>query len=248
MISSKWTKLLNSLQVKKYRKLHGLFLAEGAKSVLEMLYSDYPIHALFATESFICEHIRDSKKPGFELFAATEEELVRSGTFQTNNSCLAVGIIPPNNLLIPGPDEHALVLDGVQDPGNLGTILRIADWYGISKIICSEDSVDVYNPKTIAGSMGSFIRVQTYYCNLPEYLQSYSGTPIYGTFLEGEDVHRTQFGKSGFIVMGSESHGIRKPVSPFITRKIHIPRYGGAESLNVGIATAVICDNLRRGE
>ncbi len=246
MISAKWLKLLNSLQIKKYRKLHQLFLVEGAKSVLEMLHTGYPIQTLFATQSFISEHIRNSKNPGFELYPATEDELVKAGTFQTNNACIAVAPLPENKSLAPGPDEYALLLDGVQDPGNLGTIIRIADWYGITKIICSLDAVDVYNPKTIAGSMGSFMRVQAYYTDLPDYLQMHPEKTVYGAFLDGENVHQTQFDQSGLIVMGSESHGIREPLQPFISRKIHIPRYGAAESLNVGIATAVICDNLRR--
>jgi TrmH family RNA methyltransferase len=246
MVSGKWLKLVKSLQVKKYRQLHQSFLVEGAKSVLELMDSAYEIRAVFATEAFLRQHIRTRPGISFESHAVTEDELSRLGSFQTNNAAIAVAVPLPNAPLAVGPAGYALALDGIQDPGNLGTILRIADWYGITQVICSEDTADVYNPKVISASMGSFTRVRTYYCDLPGYLRTQRGTPCLGAFLEGDDVHRFAFPPAGILVMGNESKGIRPGVEALITHKVHIPRYGGAESLNVGIATAVILDNVRR--
>jgi RNA methyltransferase, TrmH family len=246
MISKKWLKLIHSLQVKKYRKLHQAFLVEGAKSVQELLSSDYQITILFTTQEFYNENIRLLSKQSFECQIVTQEELEKTGVFQSNNACLAVAVSKPNQPLIIKTREYALVLDEIKDPGNLGTIIRIADWYGITKIICSETTTDFYNPKVIAASMGSFTRVQLYYCNLHEYLQHIPKLQVYGAYLEGTDIHTVLFASTGLIVMGNESQGISPALEPYITQKIHIPRYGGAESLNVGIATAVICDNMRR--
>jgi len=168
------------------------------------------------------------------------------GSFQTNNAAIAVADTLPNAPLRVTAGEYAVALDGIQDPGNVGTILRIADWYGIRKVICSEDTADVYNPKVISASMGSFTRVRTYYCDLPAYLHQHAGTPFLGAFLDGDDVHRFVFPPLGLLVMCNESKGIRPEVEALITHKVHIPRYGSAESLNVGIATAIICDNVKR--
>jgi RNA methyltransferase, TrmH family len=247
MISRSWNKLIKSLQNKKYRKIHQLFLVEGAKSVQELLESDYQATMLFSTEDFIREHIRLIQKQSLPYQVIAPDELAGLGTFQTNNACLAVVRTKPNVPLQVQTGEYGLVLDDIKDPGNLGTILRIADWYGINKIICSETTADVYNPKVISASMGSFTRVQTYYCNLREYLSAIS-FPVYGAFLDGQPVHDIPFAATGLIVMGNESQGIHPELVPFIHQRIHIPRYGGAESLNVGIATAIICDNWRRGE
>lgn len=246
MISKKWFKLINSLQLKKYRKIHQSFLVEGAKSVQEVLLSDYIIQALFVTDDFYHQHIRLLEKQSYELQIVTEEELAKTGVFQSNNACLAVVQTKPNTALYLNQAEYALVLDEVKDPGNLGTIIRIADWYGIYKIICSAATTDLYNPKVIASSMGSFTRVQLYYCELPEYFNGIPNKAIYGAFLGGENVHTHPFSDSGYIVLGNESQGISAELAPYIRHKIHIPGYGHAESLNVGIAAAVICDNMRR--
>jgi TrmH family RNA methyltransferase len=246
MISKRWLKLIHSLQVKKYRKLHQAFLVEGAKSVQELLSSDYQITILFTTQEFYNENIRLLSRQSFETQIVTQEELEKTGVFQSNNACLAVAVCKPNQPISITSNEYALVLDEIKDPGNLGTIIRIADWYGITKIICSETTTDFYNPKVIAASMGSFTRVELYYCNLQQYLQDRANLQVYGAYLDGTDVHTLTFSPSGLIVMGNESQGISQELQRFIGHKIHIPRYGGAESLNVGIATAIICDNLRR--
>jgi TrmH family RNA methyltransferase len=247
MISKKWVKLINSLQHKKYRKQHQAFLVEGAKSVLELFSSDYKTQMLFVTDEFYQQHIRLLQKQSLEYQIVSQQELEKNGVFQTNNACLAVVSTKPNQPLHIAGDEYILMLDDVKDPGNVGTILRIADWFGIHKVICSDNTTDFYNPKVIAASMGSFTRVHVYYCDLAAYLQKEDGNvPVYGAFLEGANVHTIGFAKAGFLIMGNESQGIRAELEPLVSNKIHIPRYGGAESLNVGIATAVICDNIRR--
>ncbi|MDJ1472949.1 RNA methyltransferase [Cytophagaceae bacterium DM2B3-1] len=247
MLSQKWTKLIKSLQVKKYRKLEQSFVTEGGKSVLELIQSDYKVTIVLVTARFKDENSEILRSKNFAVEVVSEEELEKLGTFQSNNAALAVAEMKPNQILLPKSNEMLLALDGIQDPGNLGTIIRIADWYGIKKLICSEDTVDFYNPKTISATMGSFTRTQLYYCNLVNYLNEYKSDIIsYGAFLEGKSVYETDFTSSGVIVMGNEAHGIRPELEPVIAKKINIPRFGSAESLNVAIATAIICDNWRR--
>jgi RNA methyltransferase, TrmH family len=156
-----------------------------------------------------------------------------------------------NKFFSADENEFVLVLDDIRDPGNLGTILRIADWYGIKKVICSENTVDFYNPKVISASMGSFTRIKIYYSEISKYIENIDkkvNIEIIGTFLNSENVHRFDFPTSGYIVLGNESNGISTEVEKYITKKITIPRFGHAESLNVGIATAVVLDNLKRRE
>jgi TrmH family RNA methyltransferase len=178
------------------------------------------------------------------------DELSRVGTLESNNAAIAVVRTKENHPLLAESGEIVLVLDDVRDPGNLGTILRIADWYGIYKIICSRTTAEVYNPKVISASKGSFARVRWYYTDLVDYLQNRADQqPVYGAFLGGENIHSMPFGQEGgYLVMGNEANGIHSELIPVLTQKITIPRFGGAESLNVGIATAVILDNWRRGE
>jgi TrmH family RNA methyltransferase len=250
MLSKNVVKYINSLQLKKYRQEHGSFLVEGAKSVEELLASDFQIEMLAVTEAFYKENTQKLDKQSFRLEIATPDELSRAGTLQTNDTVLAVVRTKPNDFLYAQPQEYALVLDDIRDPGNLGTIIRIADWYGITKIICSLTTTDWYNPKVIAASKGSFTRVRGYYTELDTYLEKVRNTEdrtsIYGTFLEGKNIHQTTFADTGYIVMGNESNGITAAVEAYVNHKITIPRFGGAESLNVGIAAAVVLDNWRR--
>jgi TrmH family RNA methyltransferase len=246
MLSKKWLKFIKSLQIKKFRKENRSFLVEGAKTVLELLQSDFTIQILFATEEFYQSSIRVLQEQSFAIEIVSQAELEAAGAFQSNNACLAVADTKENLPLLAEADEFVLVLDEVKDPGNLGTIIRVADWYGIRKIVCSTDTADVYNPKVISASMGSFTRVSVYYCDLGEYLTQQQQQAIYGAFLDGGNIHQTRFPSSGYIVMGNESHGISANVQPLINHSITIPRFGNAESLNVGIATAIICDNVRR--
>ena len=247
MISKNQLKLIHSLDQKKQRKKSGLFLVQGEKNVAELFESDFEIVNVFATTDYINKQasLLSTKQLVALTIESTAEELQKAGTLKTNNSVIA--IVKCRKFDVPEitHDELILVLDQVGDPGNLGTIIRVADWYGIKRIICSADCADPYNPKVIAATMGSFARVQVSHTELTDYLASQK-TPIYGAFLEGENIHKSKLSSSAFIVMGSESHGISSAVAQFITHKITIPNFGQAESLNVAMATGIILDNFKR--
>ncbi len=245
MITKNQIKYINSLQQKKFRIEHQSFVVEGAKSVLELLKSDFEIELLFVTDDFFEENqtLLQSQTLAFEIIKSGDIEKV--GSFSSNNAALAVVKTKKNTELLISENEFALILDDVRDPGNLGTIIRIADWYGITKIICSNSTVDFYNPKVINSTMGSFTRIGLYYTDIEQFIKKQT-TNIYGTLLSGENIHRTNFSKSGFIVIGNEANGISEEIEKLITHKITIPRFGGAESLNAGIATAVVLDNVFR--
>lgn len=247
MFSKQQQKYVQSLQIKKYRQEHQRFLVEGAKSIVELLSADFEIELLLCTEKFFIENEKKLRKILVEQISQTEIE--KLGTLQSNDAALAVVKMRENSFLSAEENEFVLVLDDIRDPGNLGTILRIADWYGIKKVVCSENTVDFYNPKVISASMGSFTRIKTFYAEIGKYIEKIrnaENVEIIGTFLNSKNVHHFDFPKSGYIVLGNESNGISAEVEQFITKKITIPRFGYAESLNVGIATAVVLDNLKR--
>ncbi|MFC5407738.1 TrmH family RNA methyltransferase [Larkinella bovis] len=246
MLSKSLGKYIQSLQQKKFRQEHGAFLVEGSINVLELCASDYQIELVLTTESFYKENAQLLDKQRVRLEMVSPDDLKRVGSLVVNETGLAVVKTKENRFLVAESDEFVLVLDDIRDPGNLGTILRIADWYGIRKLICSPSTADVYNPKVISASKGSFTRVEWFYTPLASYLADLAGAAVYGAFLDGTNVHTHRFGPSGYIVMGNEANGISEDVERFVSQRITIPRFGGAESLNVGIATAVICDNLRR--
>ncbi|MET2846261.1 RNA methyltransferase [Vibrio owensii] len=241
MISKNQLKLLRALGQKKQRKAHGLFLVQGEKNVLELANSSLTVKQIFATAEFLEEHRQELNS--FECIEASLDDLTKASTLVSNNAAIAVVEIP--NVTVPQAKGLMIALDGVSDPGNLGTIIRVADWYGIKHIIASTDCADPYNPKTISATMGSFGRVQVSLVDLPNYLED-ANLPVYGAFLEGESVHKTEFSAEGILLMGSESHGVREAASKFVTDKITIPAFGGAESLNVAMATGIILDNMRR--
>ena len=241
MISKVKVKYIKSLQVKKYRIQEQCFVVEGAKSVMELLRSDFVTRWVAASEEFIAHHDKLLKASRAEVVAASIGELSALGSFQTNDAALAIATIKPNRPIYVADGELALVLDSIRDPGNLGTIIRTADWYGVKYIIASEETTDFYNPKVLSASMGSFCRVEIQYTALVDYLSAVH-RPIYGTFLGGKDVHSISFSGGGFIVIGNESNGISPEVEKLITQKITIPRFGKAESLNAAIATAIVLD------
>ncbi|QJW90262.1 RNA methyltransferase [Spirosoma taeanense] len=253
MLSKNQIKSIQSLHQKKFRQQQGAFLVEGAKSVQEVLQSDFDVELVVATEAYYKENgsLTDRQRTPVEIASAAE--LTRIGTLESNNAALAVVRTKENRPLVAEAGEIALILDDIRDPGNLGTILRIADWYGVRKILCSETTADVYNPKVISASKGSFTRVNWWYGDLTQFLNQQVSAeagkpvhPLYGAFLNGADVHKMPFGSGGYLVMGNESNGISAAVEQYVTQRVTIPRYGGAESLNVGIATAVLLDNWRR--
>lgn len=217
--------------------------------MLELLNSDFTVEFVLATQEFQQKYSSILSQHTTLFETVTLNELQGLGSFQTNDSCLAVAKTKENDFLFAEKNEYVLILDDISDPGNLGTIIRIADWYGIKKIICSNETTDIYNPKVVSASKGSFTRIRVFYTNLAEYLsENAKNAMVAGAFLGGESLYNFKFPSSGFIVMGNESNGVGEEVAPFITHRITIPRVGEAESLNVGIATAVILDNLRRGQ
>ena len=245
MITKNQIKYINSLQQKKFRVENQSFIVEGAKSVLELLKSNFKTDMLFVTNEFLNENENVLQNLPFPVEIANQADLEKAGSFTSNNAALAVVKTKENVELLVQESEFALILDDIRDPGNLGTIIRVADWYGIHKIICSHSTVDFYNPKVIAATMGSFTRTNLYYTNLEQFIKNQS-VNIYGTLLNGDNIHQTKFSSSGYIVIGNEANGISPTIEPLITHKITIPRFGQAESLNAGIATAVVLDNLRR--
>ena len=245
MISKQKLKLIKSLQLKKYQKQEQKFLVEGEKSVLEILNSRFKINILLATKRFLDSYQYYFTEKYFEIIEVLEEDLTRAGALKTNNTAIAVVEIPEKKDIILENLSILPVFESLQDPGNLGTVIRTCDWYGIDTIVLSSDSVDLYNPKVIQASMGSFTRVNVSYVDLVDFL-GHTEIPVYGTKTRGENIYEVIWPDKVIIVFGNESKGIHERLNSFITKEISIPKFGGAESLNVSIATAVVLDNVRR--
>lgn len=244
MLSKKEQKLIKSLKVKKYRTREKRFLVEGTKNVLELLNSDFEVDFLVGTQTFFDEHQWAVKGHRLEIIGA--DLLTQLGFLKTNDSVLGVVYIPPLEEFELKIQDSLFVLDGVSDPGNLGTIIRTLDWFGYDTLICSEDSADCYNPKVISSTMGSFTRVKVLYKDLSSFLSNYNTIPIYTTDMNGEDLFTSKIEKPCLILMGSESHGVSKGLAKLSQKSISIPRMGEkAESLNVGVATGIIASYLR---
>ncbi|WMN59465.1 RNA methyltransferase [Pseudoalteromonas xiamenensis] len=241
MASKNQLKLIRALGQKKYRKQYGQYLVQGEKNVLELLVAGIKLDALFATPQFIEQN--QSALKHLDVIETEEEVLSKVSTLVSNNAAIAIVPIPKETKI--DLSGWVLALDGVSDPGNLGTIIRVADWYGFKQIVLNETCADQFNPKTISATMGSFVRVNSHRTDLHGLLSHYTG-PVYGAFLNGENVHRTPFTDKGVLVMGSESHGISPEIEALVTHKITIPAFGGAESLNVAMATGIIVDNIKR--
>lgn len=220
-------------------------MVEGSKSVLEVMGSDFNLQLVIGTTKFLTQNEEQLKIAGCEVYQATQTQIESAGTLKSNDSAIAVALKKTNSGVEVGLDEYGLVLDGINDPGNLGTLLRIADWFGIRKVICSKNTTDFYNPKVVQSSMGSFTRVEVFYTDLVDYLEL-ANSPVYGSFIKGDNVHKVNFERQGLVLLGSESHGIHPRLERFVNHRIAIPGYGRAESLNVAVAAAVICDNIRR--
>jgi TrmH family RNA methyltransferase len=236
---------LRSLREKKHREALGLFVVEGDKVVAELLAGHLPIEEIYATKNWIRENPKAA-----DYLTTTEvtlEEMARVSHFPTPSSVLAVGKIarPP---LAPGALDRGLTLalDGVQDAGNVGTLLRLADWFGFDRVVLSPDCADLFHQKVINASMGSFARVPAHTAELAEALAP-TKSPVLGCDLTGTDVHTLPSLRDAVVVIGSEGRGLSDAVKKFVTHYVTIPRYGGAaESLNAAIAAAIVCDNLRR--
>ncbi len=245
MISKAQIKYIQGLEQKKHRYAEGKFVAEGVKVVEEMLNSPLSIHHIYATEEWATNHTAYLNAHPGNVTVVTQEELERTSFQRNPNQVLAVVNMPQtqNDLLISG--EVVLALDHINDPGNMGTILRIADWFGITKVFYSADSVDPYNPKVVQSTMGSIARIAHMECSLAALLQTNHATvPILAAVLDGKPLSKMDRLTEGIIVIGSESHGIDAALLQWCTTGITIPRIGQAESLNAAVATGIICAHL----
>jgi len=238
-------KLVKSLQQKKFRREHGLFIVEGEKSVLGVLGSTMNVDALFGTESFLRVYANQIPNDVTQVAAVNEKQLTEMGAYASNNAALAVVEIPEPIPFELAAGEYILVLDDIRDPGNLGTMIRTADWFGVQQIICSTTCVEWHNPKVISASMGSFTRIAMHYFDLPELFTAHSNVRRYGAVLDGDPIHPGTFdAKGGFLLIGNEAHGISKEVEQTLTDRISIPRRGEAESLNAAIACGILLSQL----
>ena len=241
MISKNQIKIINSLQQKKFRKIHQQFFAEGKKVIQELLNSNFELIELFTTqESF-------SNVPKSQINTISDADLKKISALVTPNESLAIFKIPNENKL-KTENGLTIALDDIRDPGNMGTIIRLADWFGVLQIVCSNETVDVYNPKVVQSTMGSLARVNVVYLNLNDYIKT-CNLPVYGTLLEGKNIYSEKFNRNAVVVLGNESNGISATIQELITQKITIPRFGTlqeTESLNVATATAIVLSEFCR--
>jgi TrmH family RNA methyltransferase len=241
MVSKNQIKLITSLQQKKYRIANKLFFAEGVKGIQELLDSDFELDHLYTTQNDFDEVSKEKKT------IISENDLKKITALATPNSCLAVFKMPTEKPVL----ETGLIvaLDSIRDPGNLGTILRLCDWFGIQQVLCSKETVDVYNPKVVQATMGSIARVNINYIDLNAFLTT-TKLPIFGTFMDGSNIYKSELPKEGIIIMGNEANGISMELEKLVTSRLTIPRFGNlqkTESLNVATATAIVLSEFRRG-
>jgi TrmH family RNA methyltransferase len=240
MVSKNQIKLITSLQQKKYRQSNQLFLAEGTKVISEFYKSGWKLQSLFATENlpFI-----SAKK----TILITEQELKKISALKTPNTALALFYIPEQNPKIE--PSFSVVLDGIQDPGNLGTIVRLCDWFGVKQLVCSIDTADCFNPKVVQASMGSLARVNVVYCDLEKFLSENNKLPVYGAFMDGKNIYKQKLPENAVLVLGNEGNGISSKIEQLIASKIAIPQFNPeqlTESLNVATAAAIILSEFHR--
>jgi len=236
---------LRDLRDKKHREAAGLFVIEGEKVIGELLAAKFPLLEIYATQEW-AGRARTESAPYPPIISVTPDEMSRASHFSTPSTVLAVGGITRPPLASRALDRGlTLALDGIQDPGNVGTLLRLADWFALDRVLLSPDSADLFSQKVINASMGSFARVTVHTAPLAEALAGVT-VPVLGCDLAGSDVHTLRPERDAVIVVGSEGRGLSPAVSALVTQRVTIPRYGGAESLNAAIAAAIVCDNLRR--
>lgn len=240
MVSKNQIKLISGLHQKKQRFANQLFFAEGVKVIHELLQSNFELEHLYTTQDDFKE-VQSTKRT-----LINEQELKKISALTTPNSCLAVFKIPAENQIINS--GLILALDDIRDPGNLGTIMRLCDWFGIKQIVCSKETVDIYNPKVVQATMGSITRVNVSYVDLKTFL-SQTELPVFGTFMDGENIYQLNLPQNGIIIMGNEANGISAEIEKIVTSRITIPRFGElqkTESLNVATATAIILSEFKR--
>ncbi len=240
-ISKNQLKIITSLSQKKYRQKHLLFIAEGVKVVKELLNSSFKIETLFAVDGFESDLSLD------KVVRISEKDLQKVSNLKTPNKVLGVFKIPEEEAL--QKNGITIALDGVNDPGNLGTIIRLCDWFGVSQLICSKDTVDCYNQKVVQASMGSLTRISIKYLNLTEYV-SETKLPTFIADMDGENVYKSTLPKEAVLIMGNEANGVSDGIKSLIKNKVSIPRFGETqetESLNVATATAILLSEFKRG-
>jgi RNA methyltransferase, TrmH family len=254
MLSKNKIKFINSLQLKKNRDKEGVFVIEGDKIVREFLAFGFPLKYLAAKGDFIDRLKASDLKNVNEKEVITDEELKKISFLKTPNNALAVAVMPDNLLDVNSISrEYLLALDFIQDPGNLGTIIRAAAWFGLRTVVCSPDSVDVYNPKVIQSCMGALLHVKVIYHDLKDLLEKANSlkVPVYGTLMDGRSIYSQVPGGKGVILLGNESKGISPELQPLITEKITIPKFSrakeGIDSLNVGMAASIVLSEFMRG-
>lgn len=242
---------MRSLEMKKFRSENNMFIAEGNKLVEDML-PFFECELLLAKNSWLATQGNIKAE---ELLIVEEEDIRKASLLKNPQDVIALFRIPSWNLNDVNPQESLVIaLDGIQDPGNLGTIIRVADWFGITDIVCSEDTADAFSPKTVQSTMGALTRVKVHYTHLQSYLEKEAAknTAIYGTFLDGENIYDKTLSQNGIIVMGNEGNGIRSSLESVINNKLFIPSYPPeretSESLNVAMATGIVCAEFRRRE
>jgi TrmH family RNA methyltransferase len=245
-VSKNQIKFISSLHLKKNREEEGLFIVEGEKIAVEILSQKrYNIKTIFALQDWIVENNANLNPQKYEIFSCNESDLERISALKTPNRVLFVleTVLP---VLQSPKGKKNLILDSIQDPGNLGTIIRIADWFGIENIYCSKETVELYNSKVLQATMGSFLRVNLSYLNLSEFLTSYPEIPCYAALLNGENVFSTKFPDEAFLLIGNEGKGISDNLLQLPHIPISIPRFGHAESLNAAVATGILCALLKK--
>ncbi len=255
MLSKNQIKLITSLQQKKYRDQHQLFVAEGNKLVSDLIKAKTEVEFLIYTSEWKEGYSLSSKTKINNRIETDANQLKKISSLKTPATVIGVFKIQSQTTSETSiQNSLSLVLDDVQDPGNLGTIIRIADWFGIKHIFCSRNTVDLYNSKVIQATMGAISSVNVVYTDLEDLILKYKkpSFPIYGTFLEGEIIYKTQLQKQGFIIMGNEGKGVSKNIQKLVTHKLYIPDFPNgeavSESLNVSVATSIICSEFRRLE
>ena len=250
MLSKNKIKQINSLKIKKYRKQENAFVCEGEKIFDLLINSVFEIKEIFATAEFI--DANTIKYKNIQFIVVEEKDLSKISSLTTTQKVIAIVNIPELKYKFSDfKNGLTLVIDKLQDPGNLGTIIRIADWFGIENIICSPDSVDVYNPKVIQATMGSVFRVNVFHIELETFLQKAveEKIQIFGTFLNSENIYTSTLSKNGIIIMGNEANGISPQIEKFVEKKLTIPEFNktkAAESLNVAVSTAIVCSEFVR--
>lgn len=245
--------LYSSLGNRKYRLRHGLFIVEGEKSVSDTL-GHYDLDALIVRKDYEPCMVRLTEIPKEKVYETNSAGMDKISSLSTSSSVVAVYRLPSaalerGDVIGKLPDNLYLMLDGIQDPGNLGTIVRTAHWFGIKRIFASRDTADIFNPKTIQSTMGSLAKVMVTYCDLAKVIEANEDLPVYGLLLDGENINRANLGKNGFIVMGNEGKGISPEIRRKVTDKLLIPPYNPSdhsESLNVAIATGITLAAFRR--